>query len=86
MRNIPELHPICVAEGICYDHYNITGYTSTVEYLSIVGRQEQRLARSIKETILIGVNDPSLNGNISEYHLPHIWDEALHNPQELKFS
>ena len=32
----------------------------------------------------IRVNNPSLNKNIGKYHLPHIWDEVLHNTSEFK--
>ena len=39
---------------------------------SIFWRKEHILARSIKEAIFIGVNDPFLNRNIDKYHLPHI--------------
>ena len=34
--------------------------------------------------VYIRVNNPSLNKNIGKYHLPHIWDEVLHNISELK--
>ena len=38
----------------------------------------------VKEVLYIRVNNPSLNKNIGKYHLPHIWDEVLHNTSELK--
>ena len=44
----------------------------------------QSIARSIKEAILIRVNDPSLNRNIGKYQLPHIWDEVLVMSPEVK--
>ena len=34
--------------------------------------------------MFIRVNGPSLNKNISKYHLPHMWDEVLNNSRELK--
>ena len=40
--------------------------------------------RTIKEALYIRVNNPSLNRNIGEYHLPHIWGEVLFNTSELK--
>ena len=52
--------------------------------LSIVGREDQNLIRTIKEALYIRVNNPSLNKNIGKYHLPHIWDEILCNSPELK--
>ena len=67
-----------------YDHSNITGHNVTMENFSIVGREDQNLCRWIKEALYIRVNNPSLNKNIGKYHLPHIWDEALHNTSELK--
>ena len=44
------------------------------------------LMRTIKEALYIRVNIPSPNRNIGKYHLPHIWDEVLHNTSELKIS
>ena len=67
-----------------YDHYNITGHSTTIENFSIVGREHQNLIRAIKEAIYIRVNNPSLNRNIGKYHLPHIRDEVLLNISELK--
>ena len=67
-----------------YDHSNITGHNVTMENFSIIGREDQNLCRWIKEALFIRVNNPSLNKNIGKYHLPHIWDEVLHNTSELK--
>ena len=67
-----------------YDHYNITGHSTTIENFSIVGREDQNLIRAIKEAIYIRVNNPSLNKDIGKYHLPHVWDEVLMNISELK--
>ena len=55
-----------------YDHYNTTAHTTSVENISIMGRKEGKLARLIKEAILIRANDPSLNRNINKYHLAYI--------------
>ena len=52
---------------------------------SIVGREDQSIARAIKEAIFIRVNDPSLNKDIGKFPLPHIWDEVLVKSPELKF-
>ena len=67
-----------------YDHSNTTGHTTTLNNFSIVGREEQKLFRLIKESMFIRVNNPSLNRNIGKYHLVHIWDEVLINNIELK--
>ena len=68
-----------------YDHHNISGHMVSIDNFSIVGREDQNLMRTIKEALYIRVNNPSLNRNIGKYHLPHIWDEVLHNTTELKF-
>ena len=38
---------------------------------------ELDLARNIKESIFIRVNNPRLNRNISKFNVPHIWDRIL---------
>ena len=55
-----------------HDHHNTTGHELSLDNFSIVGRENQSIARAIKEAILIRVNDPSLNGNVSKYQLSHI--------------
>ena len=67
-----------------HDDHNITGHEVSLDNFSIVGRKDQNIARTIKEAILIRVNDPSLNRNIGKYQLPHIWDEVLVKSPELK--
>ena len=67
-----------------HDHHNTTGHYLSLENFSIVGKEDQSITRSIKEAILIRVNDPSLNRNIGKYQLPHIWDEVLVKSPELK--
>ena len=69
-----------------HDHHNITGHEVSLDNFSIVGREDQNIARTIKEAILIRVNDPSLSRNIGKYQLPHIWNEVLVKSPELKFS
>ena len=67
-----------------HDHHNTTGHDLSLENFSIVSREDQSISRSIKEAILIRVNDPSLNRNIEKYQLPHIWDEVLVKSPELE--
>ena len=62
----------------------ISGHNVTIDNFEIVGREGQNLLRTIKEALYIRINNPSLNKNIGKYHLPHIWDEVLHNISELK--
>ena len=66
-----------------YDHFNITGHEVSLDNFCIVGREDQSLARTIREAILIRVSDPSLIRNIGKYQLPHIWDEVLIKSPEL---
>ena len=61
-----------------HDHHNITGHEVSLHNFSIVGR-------TIKEAILIRINDLSPNRNIGKYQLSHIWDKVLVKPPGLKF-
>ena len=54
------------------------------EDFSTVGREDHNIATSIKEAILIKVNDPSLNRDIGKYQLPFIWDDMLVKSPALK--
>ena len=40
------------------DHQNTTGHEVSLDNFSIVGREDNSIARNIKEAILIRVNDP----------------------------
>ena len=42
-----------------------------------------KLARNIKESIFIRVNNSTLNNNIGKFNLPHIWDRVLLNTPGL---
>ena len=44
-----------------YDHSNTFGHTVTIDNFIIVGREDQNLMRTIKESLYISVNNPSLN-------------------------
>ena len=61
-----------------------TGHNSTPDNFNIIGREDQGLARTIKEAIYIRVNNPTLNRNIGKYNLNHIWDRVLLNTPGLK--
>ena len=69
--------------SLIHDHHNTTGHYLSIENFSIVDREDQSIARSIKEVILIRVNDPSLNRNIGKYQLQCIWDKMLVKSLEL---
>ena len=66
-----------------YKHQNVTVHPITVDNFSIVEREDQSLTRTIKESIYIRINGPSLNRNIDMYHLPNIWVEVMFNTQNL---
>ena len=60
-------------------HIQQTGHNTTDISFNIIGREDQGLARTIKESIYIRVNIPTLNQNIGKYNLSHIWDRAFFN-------
>ena len=65
-------------------HHSIqTGHTANQNNFQIMGREGQHLARNIKESIYIRVNNPSLNNNIGKFNLSHIWDRVLLNTKGL---
>ena len=66
------------------DHHNTTDHEVSLDNFSIVGREDNSIARNIKEAMFIRVNDPSLNRNIGKFQLPHIWDEVLARSPELQ--
>ena len=47
------------------------------------GEDSMILARNIKESIYIRVNNPTLNNNIGKFNLSHIWDRVLLNTKGL---
>ena len=65
-------------------HIQETGHIPTTNNFNIIGKEDQGLARSIKEAIYIRVNNPKLNWNIGKYNLNHIWDRVLFNTPGLK--
>ena len=67
-----------------FEHQNNTGHTTSVENFKIIGREGHNMARAIKEALYIRVSNPTLNGNIGKYNLPHLWDRVLHFIPELK--
>ena len=71
------------AQSLIYGHQSTRGYPTTLDKFSIVGREGQSFARTIKESIYIMVNY-TLNRNMGKCNLPHIWDGVLINTQELQ--
>ena len=65
-------------------HHSIqTGHPTNQNNFQMVGREGHNLARNIKESIYIRVNNPSLNNNIGKFNLSHIWDRVLLNTKGL---
>ena len=82
-RTFPERYKEHMkAPSPIHDHHKTTGHD--INNFSIVGTEDQNLARSIKEAILIRVNDQSLDRHIGKYQLSHILDEVLLNSPELR--
>ena len=56
-----------------HQYSNQTGHPISHNNFQILGRKGHNLARNIKESIFIRVNNPTLNNNnIAKYNLPHI--------------
>ena len=49
-------------------------------------REDHGLAQTIKESIYIRVNNPTLNRYVGKYNLHHIWDRVLFSTHELRIS
>ena len=72
------------APSAIFEHQNTAGHTRTVENFKIIGREAHNMAKAIKETIYIRINNPTLNRNVGNYNLQHIWDNVLFSISELK--
>ena len=66
-----------------YNHSNNTGHTSTKDNFQIIGREDHSIARTIKESIYIRVNNPTRYRNIGKFNLHHIWDRVFLIPLGL---
>ena len=64
-------------------HIQCTEHSATANTFNIIGREDRDLAMTIKETIYIRVNNPSLNRNVGKYQLNHLWDRVLFNTPGL---
>ena len=61
-----------------------TGHNTTPENLNIIGREDHGLARTLKESIYIRVNNPTFHRNVGKYNLHYIWGRFLLTPLHLK--
>ena len=66
-----------------HHHSNNTGHPTSHNNFQMIGREGHGLAKSIKESIFIRVNNPTLNRNIGKFNLPHISDRVLLNTPGL---
>ena len=71
------------APSAIHHHSSQTGDPSNHNNFQIIGREGHNLARNIKESIYIRVNNPTLNNNIGKFNLSHIWDRVLLNTKGL---
>ena len=55
-----------------HHHSNNTGHPMCQNNCQIIGSEGHGLARNIKGSIFIRVNNPTLNMNIGKFNLPHI--------------
>ena len=78
-RDLKELSSI-------HAHSTQAGHTTNPENFTIIGMEDCGLARTIKESIYIRVNNPTLNRNVGKYNLHHIWDRVLFNTPALEIS
>ena len=60
-----------------------TGHPTNHNNFQIIEREGHNLARNIKESIYIRVNNPTLNSNIGKFNLSHIWDRVSLNTKGL---
>ena len=76
-EHLKQLSPI-------HAHIQQTGHSIADNNFNIIGREDQGQARTIKESIFIRVNNPTLNQSIGKYNLSHIWDRIPFNIPGLK--
>ena len=60
-----------------HQHSNHTSHPTCHNDFQIMEREGHSLARNIKESMFIRVNNPTINRNIGKLNLPHIWDKVL---------
>ena len=75
-ENLKALSPI-------HHHSSQIGHPTYHNNSQIMGRERHNLARNIKESTYIRVNNPTLNNNIGKFNLSHIWDRVLLNAKSL---
>ena len=71
------------APSAIHHHKSQTCHPTNHNNFQIIGREGHNLARNIKESIYIRVNNPTLKNNIGKFNLSHIWDSVLLNTKSL---
>ena len=71
------------APSAIHHHSSQTGNPTNHNNFQIIGRKGHNLARNIKESIYIRVNNHTLNNNTGKFNLSHIWDRVLLNTKGL---
>ena len=66
-----------------HHHSSWTGHPTSDNNFQIIVRKGHNLARNIKESIYIRVNNPTLNNNIGKFNSHHILDRVLLNTKGL---
>ena len=54
-----------------HHHSNNIGHPASENNFQIIGREEHGLAKNIKESIFIRVNNPTLNRNTGKFNVSH---------------
>ena len=72
------------AQSPIFIHQGSSGHETSMENFKIIGREDNTLARTIRESMYIRVKNLTLNRNIGKYNLPHIWENILLTIAELK--
>ena len=67
-----------------HSYQSTTGHISTLDNFSIVSREGQSLARSIKKSISIRIKKTHPYRKIVKYKLSHTWDGVLFNTIKLR--
>ena len=68
-----------------HNHSISTDHPTPLDNFQIIGREDPVIARTIKESIYIRVNNPILNRNIGKCNLHHIWVRVFLNTTGLQF-
>ena len=71
------------APSAIHNHSNQTGHPTSHNNFQLIGIEGHNLARNIKESNYIRVNNLTLNNNRGKFNLSHIWDRVLLNTKGL---